>query len=323
MQSTEPVVYLEDVEQPTDASNGPKPNVRVTATNASKRTFFNTTTTEVKSVKRQRTLVDMLSGSQEKKITESEPSAKKVKMSIQGTASLTKLHSIPFSVSEYQESLAEEEKRLLQLECDTMEESWLGALKDEIKKSYFLSLKRLLWDEGVHWPEVPKNLKIYPAPHNIYAWSNTPLGNVKVVIIGQDPYHGINQAHGLCFSVQPGVKVPPSLRNIFAELKAEYPGFNPPKHGTLTAWAKNGVLLLNTCLTVRAGSAGSHSNKGWEQFTDKVVDAVDKYGGVNLSASSSAGTGVGRGVVFLAWGAWAAKRVAKLNSVCHWVRITT
>ncbi|KAF8742665.1 hypothetical protein AX14_002895 [Amanita brunnescens Koide BX004] len=260
----------------------------------------------------------MFSSSQEKKNEDPEPSTKKLKMTVQGTPSLTKLNAIPFSLSAFQESLSEEEKQLLALECDTLGKSWLKVLKDEIRKPYFLDLKRFLWKEGVQWPEIPKNLKVFPPPNNIYAWSNTPLGKVKVVILGQDPYHGVNQAHGLCFSVLPGVNVPPSLKNIYAELKAEYPGFNPPKHGTLTAWASNGVLLLNTCLTVRAHVAGSHSNKGWEQFTDKVVDAVDRYGGANLSSDSPEGSGVGRGVVFLAWGAWAAKRVAKLNTVsCH------
>jgi len=152
------------------------------------------------------------------------------------------------------------------------------------------------------------------AADNIYAWSNTPLGKVKVVIIGQDPYHGPGQAHGLCFSVPPGAAIPPSLRNIYAEIKAEYPEFDPPKHGHLTPWADNGVLMLNTCLTVRAAQAGSHSNKGWEEFTDKVVDIVDKYGGANLGAENF---GYGRGVVFLAWGSWAAKRVAKLSKTKH------
>jgi len=196
-----------------------------------------------------------------------------------------------------------------------MGKSWLKVLKDEIKKPYFVALKKFLWEEGVRGPDdMPKSLKVYPSPDNIYAWSNTPLGKVKVVIIGQDPYHGPGQAHGLCFSVPPGAKVPPSLRNIYAEIKAEYPEFDPPKHGNLTPWADNGVLMLNTCLTVRAAQPGSHSNKGWEDFTDKVVDIVDKYGGANLGAEN---LGLGRGVVFLAWGTWAAKRVAKLSKTKH------
>jgi uracil-DNA glycosylase len=132
---------------------------------------------------------------------------------------------------------------------------------------------------------------------DIYAWSKTPLPGVRVVIIGQDPYHGPGQAHGsshpssaesnltssptsgLCFSVRPGCKVPPSLANIYKELSAEYPDFKAPKSGSLLSWSDSGVLLLNTSLTVRAGDAGSHSKKGWETFTDKVVELVDKYGG--------------------------------------------
>ncbi|EPQ52742.1 uracil-DNA glycosylase [Gloeophyllum trabeum ATCC 11539] len=226
------------------------------------------------------------------------------------------LNTIPFSMASYRAALSEEQTRLLELECETMGMSWLKLLKDEIKKPYFLALKRFLWEEGVTSADA-KGHSVFPSPRNIYAWSRTPLGKLKVVIIGQDPYHGPGQAHGLCFSVPPGVAVPPSLRNIYAEIKAEYPEFSPPKHGNLTAWADNGVLLLNTCLTVRAGNAGSHSGKGWEEFTDKVVDVVDKYGGANLTSGSSGKAGYGRGVVFLAWGKWAAKRVAKLDKKKH------
>jgi len=191
----------------------------------------------------------------------------------------------------------------------------LKVLKDEIKKPYFISLKEFLWKEGVQGPDdSARDLKVYPAPRNIYSWSNyTPLGKVRVVMIGQDPYHGPGQAHGLCFSVPPGVPAPPSLKNIYAEIKAEYKDFVPPKHGNLTAWAEAGVLMLNTSLTVRAHAAGSHQGKGWEQFTDRVIEAVDRYGGANLGDK----TGLGRGVVFLAWGSWAAKRVAKLSKTKH------
>ncbi|KAG7451075.1 uracil-DNA glycosylase [Guyanagaster necrorhizus] len=283
------------------------------------------------SVKRQRTLMDMFANSQGKNA--SEPSAKKLKLSPasstrQGMSSIgkvtkgfgvQKLNSIPFSMSAFQESLTDEQRGLLRLECEAMGKSWLKLLKDEIKKPYFLSLKQFLREEGVRGiNDSPLPLKVYPPPKDIYSWSNTPLGKVKVVIIGQDPYHGRGQAHGLCFSVPLGVTIPPSLRNIYAEIKAEYPEFTPPKHGNLTAWATNGVLMLNTCLTVRANTAGSHSEKGWEQFTDKVVDVIDKYGGANLpSKLAQADTGLGRGIVFLAWGAWAAKRVAKLDKTKH------
>jgi uracil-DNA glycosylase len=136
---------------------------------------------------------------------------------------------------------------------------------------------------------------------------HTPLNTVKAVIIGQDPYHGDNQAHGLCFSVRPPTIAPPSLKNIYKCLSIDYPGFvRPPNNsGLLTPWADRGVLLLNTCLTVRAHEANSHSNHGWETFTDKVIDIVNKKRT--------------RGVVFLAWGTPAGKRVAKVNKERHCV----
>ncbi|KAI0649340.1 uracil-DNA glycosylase [Trametes meyenii] len=243
------------------------------------------------------------------------PAAKKAKTI--GLKSNPSLNSIPFSLSTFQDSLSDEEKKLLALECQTMGKSWLKLLKDEIRQPYFLKLKRFLLEQGVKGPDdSAPNLRVYPAPQNIYSWSNlTPLGRVKVVIIGQDPYHGPGQAHGLCFSVPPGVAIPPSLRNIYAEIKAEYPEFEPPKHGTLTSWAENGVLLLNTALTVKANEAGSHSNKGWEQFTEKIIEVVDRYGGANLGQSGVVGHG--RGIVFLAWGGWAQKRVTKLDKKKH------
>jgi uracil-DNA glycosylase len=187
----------------------------------------------------------------------------------------------------------------------------------------------------------------HPLARDVYAWSRyTPLDRIRVVIIGQDPYHNIGQAHGeitrhssdvpnprpshslrpcppqqsgLCFSVQPGVTIPGSLRNIYTEIKSSYPTefSQPPKHGHLLPWARSGVLLLNTSLTVRAHKAGSHSNKGWETFTDRVVELVDLYGGAGLGGDKVSTGGVGAGVVFLAWGAWAAKRVAKLDKKKH------
>ena len=137
---------------------------------------------------------------------------------------------------------------------------------------------------------------------------HTPLNTVKCVILGQDPYHGLNQAHGLCFSVRPPTPAPPSLNNIYKLLKIEYPdSFQPPPKngGLLTPWADRGVLLLNTCLTVRAHEANSHANHGWEKFTQKVIDIVARK---RMN-----------GVVFLAWGSPAAKRVAKLDRVRHCV----
>ncbi|KIK62539.1 hypothetical protein GYMLUDRAFT_41999 [Collybiopsis luxurians FD-317 M1] len=233
---------------------------------------------------------------------------------------VTKLNSIPFSMKEFQESLDEEQARLLRLECEVMGKSWLKLLKDEIKKPYFIALKRFLWQAGVRGPDdTPLPLKVYPSPRDIYTWSQlTPLGKVKVVIIGQDPYPGPNQAHGLCFSVRMGIPVPPSLLNIYTEIKNEYPEFEPPRHGHLATWAAAGVLMLNSCLTVQARQPNSHSDKGWEKFTDKIIECVDKYGGASIkNGSSGEASGIGRGVVFLAWGAYAEKRVAKLNKTKH------
>lgn len=136
---------------------------------------------------------------------------------------------------------------------------------------------------------------------------HTPFHSVKVVILGQDPYHNVNQAHGLAFSVRPPTKAPPSLRNMYICLKNDYPSFKPPPTGggLLTPWAQRGVLLLNTCLTVRAHEANSHANHGWERFTQRVIDLV--------AARRS------RGVVFMAWGSPAAKRVLKVDTSRHLV----
>ncbi|KZT73084.1 uracil-DNA glycosylase [Daedalea quercina L-15889] len=329
MSTKERAVYLEDIEGPTEKKEAPqtvRQDTSVAGATASKSQVEKTAVVNEQkasattTVKRQRTLVDMFPGG-------NAPATKKIKVAATHTratstasalTSQPSLNSIAFSLSEFQAAMSDEERKLLALECETLGKSWLKLLKDEIRKPYFLKLKRFLYDAGVHGTkDSAPSLRIYPSPQNIYAWSNlTPLGRVKVVVIGQDPYHGPGQAHGLCFSVPPGVPVPPSLRNIYAEIKAEYPQFEPPKHGNLTAWAETGVLLLNTCLTVKAGEAGSHSGKGWEEFTDRVVDVVDRYGGANLANSNGAG-GRGRGIVFLAWGAWAAKRVAKLNTKKH------
>ncbi|KAA8909481.1 uracil-DNA glycosylase [Sphaerosporella brunnea] len=196
-------------------------------------------------------------------------------------------------------SLSEEQKSLLALEIETMHESWLGALKDELVSDGFLRLKKFLSEEkGV----------VYPPSKDIYSWSRyCPLDTVKVVILGQDPYHGPNQAMGLSFSVHPPTPAPPSLQNIYKGLKNDYPEFTAPPNrgGSLVPWAERGVLMLNACLTVRAGAPASHANKGWERLTGKALEAV---------AQRRKG-----GVVFMAWGAEAAKRVAKLDTKRHLV----
>ncbi|KAJ8463190.1 hypothetical protein ONZ51_g10410 [Trametes cubensis] len=310
MEKTPRVVYLEDLEKPAEVKeNAAQSSASQPAKAPSAKSDASERKTQTGATKRQRTLMDMMGG---KSAVVKAPPAKKARA---GLSSNPSLNSIPFSLSEFQSTMSDEEKELLALECKTMGMSWLKVLKDEIRQPYFLQLKRFLREQGVKGPDdSAPNLKVYPPPKDIYAWSNlTPLGRVKVVIIGQDPYHNPGQAHGLCFSVPPGVAVPPSLRNIYTEIKSEYPSFEPPKHGTLNAWAENGVLLLNTALTVKAHEPGSHSNKGWEQFTDKVIEMVDRYGGANLGDKSSAGAGRGRGIVFVAWGTWAAKRVAKLD----------
>ncbi|MGB5854928.1 MAG: uracil-DNA glycosylase [Oceanisphaera sp.] len=144
---------------------------------------------------------------------------------------------------------------------------------------------------------------IYPPEQDVFnAFKHTELSQVKVVILGQDPYHGPNQAHGLCFSVLPGVKVPPSLRNMYKELTTDITGFTAPEHGYLTSWAEQGVLMINTVLTVEAGKAHSHAKLGWETFTDKVIQTVDAHC---------------TGIVFLLWGSHAQKKGEAIDLQRH------
>ena len=144
---------------------------------------------------------------------------------------------------------------------------WDDILKDEFKKEYYLELRQFLKNEYM-------STVVYPDMYDIFnALKSTAYSDVKAVILGQDPYHEPGQAHGLCFSVKEGIDPPPSLVNIFKELKSDL-GIDPPTHGCLQQWADRGVLLLNSVLTVRAGKAGSHRNRGWEIFTDRVISLL-------------------------------------------------
>lgn len=150
-----------------------------------------------------------------------------------------------------------------------LKNDWNELLKDEFSKDYYLSLREFLKNEYT-------TKIIYPDKYDIFnALHYTSYKDVKVVILGQDPYHGPNQAHGLSFSVNPGVKIPPSLLNIYKELNSDL-GCYTPNNGYLKKWADQGVLLLNTSLTVRAGEANSHKNKGWEIFTDKIISLINE-----------------------------------------------
>ncbi len=178
-----------------------------------------------------------------------------------------------------------------------IEESWQLALKEEFEAPYFGALKSFLREEV-------RQHTVYPPGKQIFAAFNlTPLTAVRVVIIGQDPYHGAGQAQGLAFSVPDGIRIPPSLQNIYKELHEDV-GIPIPQTGNLEKWARQGVLLLNATLTVRAGQAGSHQGKGWEQFTDEVIRTVS-----DLRA----------GIVFLLWGRFAQEKEALIDTSKHYV----
>lgn len=172
---------------------------------------------------------------------------------------------------------------------------WDTLLAGEFKKDYYLRLRSILANEY-------KTQTIYPNMYDIFnALKYTSYSDVKAVILGQDPYHGPGQAHGLCFSVKKGVEPPPSLKNIFKEIKDEL-RIEPPNHGELTAWTKQGVLLLNTVLTVRAGQANSHKGLGWESFTDKVIELLNERN---------------KPMVFLLWGANARQKTTLITNPAH------
>ena len=179
-----------------------------------------------------------------------------------------------------------------------LEPSWKHALIDEFEKDYMQDLRQFL----LHEKQAGKT--IYPPLGQIFTALNlTPLNHVKVVILGQDPYHGEHQAHGLSFSVPPHIKIPPSLLNIYKELEHDL-NIPPAKHGHLTHWAKQGVLLLNSVLTVEKQKAGSHQNRGWERFTDCIIEHINHQS---------------EHTVFILWGSYAQKKGANIDTNRHLV----
>jgi len=188
------------------------------------------------------------------------------------------------------------------MDTDTATMTWETVLAGEKQKDYFQSILKYLTQQKT------KRKTIYPPQSDIFnALKLTPYEGVKVVILGQDPYHGHNQAHGLCFSVKHGVKPPPSLVNVYKELQDDI-GFEPPEHGCLEKWAEQGILLLNSTLTVESHNPGSHSHIGWQQFTDKVIETLNDHP---------------QGIVFLLWGAHAQRKGEMINTEKHRVLKST
>jgi uracil-DNA glycosylase len=180
-----------------------------------------------------------------------------------------------------------------------LQESWKIRLAAEFDKPYFTALT-----EFVRLQYATKGIRVYPAPKHIFAALDAvPFEDVRVVILGQDPYHGPGQAHGLSFSVPDGVQIPPSLQNIYKEIRSDL-GIEPPTGGNLSGWTAQGVLLLNAMLTVEAGKAGSHQKKGWEEFTDAVIRSLNDQRD---------------GIVFMLWGAYAQKKGAHIDCKRHLV----
>jgi uracil-DNA glycosylase len=178
---------------------------------------------------------------------------------------------------------------------DQLPRDWRAILSEEFDKPYFKQLQAFLAKER-------KEHTVYPHEEDVFdAFNATPFNKVKVLLLGQDPYHGPGQAHGMCFSVRPGVRPPPSLLNMFKELHNDQ-GCKIPNHGNLEAWAKHGVMLLNAVLTVRRGEANSHKNHGWEHFTDAVIKVVDARE---------------KPVVFVLWGGYAQKKVKLIKGKQH------
>lgn len=180
---------------------------------------------------------------------------------------------------------------------DDLDSSWLKVLTPETRQPYWNELQRFVATEREHHTVYP------PAADVFNAFRYLPLDQVKVFLLGQDPFPGPGQAHGLCFSVRPGIALPGSLRNIYQELNSDL-GIKPVKHGYLVSWARQGVLMLNACLTVRAGATNSHAGKGWEIFTDAALKQVNSQK---------------RKIVFLLWGAYAQKKIPLIDQKRHLV----
>jgi uracil-DNA glycosylase len=179
-----------------------------------------------------------------------------------------------------------------------IEEGWKKVLADEFQKEYFSDLKQFLVQE------IESGKKIYPPPKQIFAaFAACPFDAIKVVILGQDPYHGVGQAHGLCFSVNKGVPLPPSLKNIYRELQSDV-GCTTPSHGNLEQWSHQGILLLNAVLSVRHACAASHAHHGWEHFTDRVISEISQKK---------------EGIVFLLWGKYAQEKGKQIDQKKHYV----
>lgn len=202
---------------------------------------------------------------------------------------------------EFASSLSTMLKDTLDLELKTIESTWFKHLSQEFKKPYFIKLKQFVNKEQA-------TQTVFPPPNDIYSWTRlTPFEDVRVVIIGQDPYHNFNQAHGLAFSVKAPTPAPPSLKNIYKELANNYKDFKSDnKIGDLTPWSRQGVLLLNTALTVRAHNAASHSKQGWETFTRRALEALVEDRETE-----------GKSLVFLCWGSNAMKIAESLLGPAH------
>ncbi len=186
----------------------------------------------------------------------------------------------------------------MQIDITKINPEWRDFIKNEMQESYFKQIVTKI--ENAH----QSGIEVFPPIDKIFTAFEQPLSQVKVVILGQDPYHGKGQAHGLAFSVEKGVDIPPSLRNIYQELSTDISGFTIPQHGHLSQWSEQGVFLLNSVLTVESGNANSHANIGWEIFSDRVIEVLMAHN---------------PHLVFILWGKYAQKKGAKIDRNQHCV----